>query len=71
MCIVHIPVFWVVCSTKNSVLCYSRILTITLNLSVIGTVKAQNWELKTNAQREGMIQALVKICHFFNIKWSL
>jgi hypothetical protein len=29
---------------------YSRILAIALNSSVIGTSKAQNWDLKTDAQ---------------------
>jgi hypothetical protein len=37
---------------QESGVCYSRILATALNSIVIGTVKAQNWDLKTNAQSQ-------------------
>lgn len=38
----------------ESLVCYSRTLATALNSSALGTSKAQNWDLKTNAQSEGM-----------------
>jgi len=38
----------------GSLVCYSRTLATALNSSVLGTSKAQNRDLKTNTQSEGM-----------------
>jgi hypothetical protein len=38
---------------QESLVCYSLILAMALNSSVIGSSKSQNWDLKTEAQKKG------------------